>query len=72
MDDRLTRAEQSWAKGWVRGIANIIGSVPPGEDSIAAAQRAKQIMAMAETSPRVVEYAKKWRNRLLEVLSALW
>ena len=42
--------------------------MPPGEDNIAQAQRTQQIMAIAEHSPEVVEYAKRWRTRLLEAL----
>jgi len=64
----LRHAEEEWARGWIQGVARVLAEMPPGEDNIAQAQRTQQIMAIAEHSPEVVEYAKRWRTRLLEAL----
>jgi len=74
MEDELAKKglrpiEEEWARGWIGGLAKVLAQVPPGEDRIATQQRTQELMKIAEESPKVVEYAKRWRERLLEAIS---
>lgn len=59
IDKRLTPKEREWAIGWAEHILTKLG-VPEEE-------RAKIIEAKKEM---LVEWARRWRTRLLEALKA--
>jgi hypothetical protein len=67
--DELSQSEEEWARGWVEGISKILAYTPPEEDMVETKKKAEKIIETAIQSPRVVDYAKTWRRRLLEAIS---
>jgi len=70
--EKLTPAEEAWARGWVRGVARLLALGPPGEPKEVTEEQIKKIEEIAlQPGSAVYEKAKKWRKRLIEVLAPI-
>lgn len=60
---------EKWARKWVEGIAEIMASGPPEESPEEYRKEVEAIKKVAlEKGSVVYDFAKRWRERLLEVL----
>ena len=66
----ITKAEEKWARGWVRGIASVLaaGGVYKTPEEFKKEVETIEKIAL-EDGEKVYGYASKWRERLLEALS---
>lgn len=65
----LTPAEESWARGYVRGVARLLAMGPPAESPEEFMREVERIERVAlEPGAQVFDTARRWRARLLEVL----
>ena len=70
-EEKLKPIEERWARGWIHGLASILALGPPGESPEEYKKEVETIEKIAlEPGSRVYEFAKRWRKRLLEVLTS--
>lgn len=68
-EEEVTPIEERWARGWVRGVAEIMARGPPTERPEEYEKEIEEIKKIGlEKGSVVYDYARKWRRRLLEVI----
>ena len=70
VEEKLTPAEERWAKHYIHAIASLLASGPPSESPEETKKEIEEIEKIAlEPGSEIYEKAKKWRRRLIEVLT---
>ena len=69
-EEKLTPAEEKWARNWVSAIAELMASGPPSESPEEHAKEVEKIKKVAlEPGSAVYEKARKWRRRMIEIFA---